>query len=77
MAEALEVIKELFIYILHPTWIFIDIWNWIVGRSYVVCLLIAIISFLLSLFGYKKYVKAIPLSICIYILLQAIGVIER
>jgi hypothetical protein len=72
--EALNVIKEVCDYILHPLNIFSTLWDWLLGVSYVLCLAFGLTSLLLYLFGCKKFAKYVPVSIGIYVIIQAIGV---
>ncbi|ASN68319.1 hypothetical protein 10S11_57 [uncultured Caudovirales phage] len=64
-------------YLLHPTWIFIDLWNGLVEISASVCLIGAMACIVLYAMGYKKFGKGITLSFIIYIFIQAIGVIAK
>lgn len=60
-------------YIFHPTKILIAIWNCTVRISFIVCLLIALISIVLYLSGNKKFGKYVSGSILVYSLIQAIN----
>lgn len=69
----LKAIGEFFSYLLHPSKIFIALWNWTVEISFVLCLFVCLASVLMYIFGYKKYAKFAPLSIFIYTFIQALG----
>lgn len=47
--------------------------SFLVAKSYIVCLLIVMVSALLFIAGVKKSVKVIKVTTIIYVVLQALG----
>lgn len=77
IAEPLKTIAKFLDYLMHPGKILFFILNWTIEWSYYICLIAALISFILYMLGDKKKFKYIPISIVVYALLQAIGVIIK
>ena len=75
--KSLEIISTLAEYLVHPSYIFIDIWNSMVNISYMLCLFIALLSLLSYISGYKKFAKLVPFSVILYTLMQTIGRVVR
>lgn len=75
--QGLTTVAKGFDYIIHPTHILIDVWNYLVKASGTVFLISALACIILYCLGYKKYGKGITLSFVIYILVQSIGVIVK
>lgn len=71
--ENLIGIKNFLDYVLHPSRIFIALWNWTFAMSFWICLFIALFSLISYMAGIKKYAKLMPFSVTIYALIQAIG----
>lgn len=75
--EPLKTIAKFLDYIMHPGKILFFILNWTIEWSYFLCLIVALAAFILYILGDKGKLKYIPISITVYILLQAIGVIIK
>lgn len=73
MTESLKTISELCEYILHPTKIFLNVWNWTVDVSFWIFLIIALFSLVNYVLGIKKFAKYVPWCIGIYAFIQALG----
>ena len=73
LTVSVKSIAEVCNYLLHPSRILIALWNCCFDVSYLVCLLIALISLLLYIIGYKKFAKVIPLSAIVLVLVKAVG----
>lgn len=77
IVEPLKTIAKFLDYIMHPGKVLFLILNWTIEWSYFLCLIVALAAFILYMLGDKKKLKYIPISITLYILLQAIGVIIK
>lgn len=73
MKESLDSIAKFLEYIMHPSRIFIALWNWTFAMSFWVCLFVSLFALISYLCGFKKYAKLMPFSVTIYALIQAIG----
>lgn len=73
MAKGIKTIAAVCEYILHPSKILIALWSCIVSISYPLCLLVCLGALLLYIFGFKKFAKWIPISLGLYVIIQAIG----
>jgi hypothetical protein len=71
--QPLRTIADFISYIIHPTKILWLFWHWTVGISYFICLFLCLGAVLLYIFGFKKYSKVAPISIALYVLIQAIN----
>ena len=73
ISEQFKNINSFLDYIVHPTKIFTTFLIWTVDNSYLICIITASLAVVFYIVGHKKALKYVPITLTIYILLQAIG----
>lgn len=70
---ALQSIGRFLNYIMHPSSIISALWQFTLAYAFWICLFVALLSAVFTVFGFKKCFKYIPFSMSIYTLIRMIG----